>query len=105
MDKQKIIESMLGWLIAARDSSDNSNASLRASAKTMYYEFSPHTESSDDLDEIRATLGLPDDTPEPLAGIIWRLQQRIEELEQIVRGPFPHPELQDLDKPEVDIEG
>ncbi len=37
---------------------------------------------ADDLTEIRATLDLPDDTPEPLVGIIWRLQQRIEDLEQ-----------------------
>ncbi len=86
MDKQKIIESMLGWLVAARDSSDNSDASLRTSAKTMYYEFSPYTELPDDLSEIKATLGLPDDTPEPLVGIIWDLQQRIEDLEGLIKN-------------------
>ena len=43
----------------------------------------------DDLTEIRCALSLPEDTPEPLVGIwdgIWRLQQRIEDLEEEVRG-------------------
>lgn len=38
-------------------------------------------EYPDDLNEIKSALGLPDDTPEPLVGAIWRLQQRIEDLE------------------------
>lgn len=95
MDKQKIIESMLGWLIAARDSSGNNDAELRLSAKTMYYEFFPFEQPSDDLSEIRSALNLPEDTSEPLVGVIWRLQQRVEELEYMIRGPFPYenPEL------------
>jgi len=57
-------------------------------------------DEQDNLNGIRTALGLPDDTPEPMVGLIWDLQQRIEELEEKIRGPFPHPELQDLDKPE-----
>lgn len=38
--------------------------------------------AKDDLAEIKSALGLPDDTPEPLVGAIWRLQQRIEDLEE-----------------------
>ncbi len=45
----------------------------------------PHAESLDDLAEIKSALGLPDDTPEPLVGVIWRLQQRIEILEDWIR--------------------
>ncbi len=40
----------------------------------------------DYLASVRAALGLPDDTPEPLVGVIWRLQQRIEDLEERVEG-------------------
>lgn len=36
----------------------------------------------DDLTEIKSALDLPDDTLEPLVGVIWRLQQRIEDLEE-----------------------
>jgi len=39
----------------------------------------------DDLAEIKSALGLPDDTPEPLVGVIWDLQQRLETLERWVR--------------------
>ncbi|KKN31699.1 hypothetical protein LCGC14_0821220 [marine sediment metagenome] len=39
--------------------------------------------TSSGLTEIKAALGLPDDTPEPLVGVIWRLQQRIEDLEEM----------------------
>ncbi len=42
----------------------------------------PNIEPSDDLSEIKSSLGLPDDTPEPLVGVIWHLQQRIEDLEK-----------------------
>lgn len=37
---------------------------------------------SDDLTEIRRALGLPPGTSEPLVGLIWRLEQRIEDLEE-----------------------
>ena len=39
----------------------------------------------DDLAEIKSILGLPDDTLEPLVGLIWRLQQRVEALEDWIR--------------------
>lgn len=86
MDKQKIVDVITGWLIAARDSPRESDASLRLSAKAAYYEILRHIESSGsgDLNEIKANLGIPDDTPEPLVGVIWRLQQRIEGLEERV---------------------
>ncbi len=35
----------------------------------------------DGLTEIKSALGLPDDTSEPLVGLIWGLEQRIEDLE------------------------
>ena len=85
MDKQKIIEVLTGWLIAARESPDDSDESLRLSAEAAYNEITRHAKPSDDLTEIKSALGLPDDTPEPLVGLIWRLQQRIEVLEAWIR--------------------
>jgi len=142
MDEQKIIDIITDWLIAARESPKDSDASLRLSAKTAYYEILHHMRGasvegirpgkqdlidilskviqkygnsltehmahpddyesfaknfnsadcakrcadalppSDDLSEIRGALGLPKATPEPLVGVIWRLQQRIEDLEK-----------------------
>ncbi len=101
MERKEAIKILTGWLIAARESPDDSDESLRLSAEAAYNEITRHAKPSDDLTEIKSALGLPDDTPEPLVGLIWRLQQRVEALESTVRGPFPHPELQDLDKPEV----
>lgn len=83
MDEQKVVDLITEWLIAARESPKDTDASLRLSAKTVYYEILRHLKHSDDLIEIRIALGLPDDTPEPLVGLIWRLQQRIEELEVV----------------------
>lgn len=42
----------------------------------------------DDLSEIKSALGLPDDTPEPLVGVIWRLEQRIEDLGKEIKQPI-----------------
>ncbi len=160
MNEQKVIEIMTSWLIAARESPNDSDASMRKSAETMHceiarqdrieekgekdkikaiikvlykhvtffldksgepekiakeilaagstpddlaeFESDPHTivksphgdlklfdppdlkgRPLDDLTEIKSALDLPDDTPEPLVGLIWGLQQRIEDLEQI----------------------
>lgn len=53
----------------------------------LLYKITEQTPSprSDDLTEIKSALGLPDDTPEPLVGVIWRLQQRVEDLEESLR--------------------
>ncbi len=100
MDKQKTIDALTSWFIAARDSGNDSDKSLRLSAEAAYNEITRHEKPSDDLSGIKSALGLPEDTPEPLVGLVWRLQQRIEDLEEMVRGPFPHPELSEVDKPE-----
>jgi len=38
----------------------------------------------DYLSSVKGALGLSEDTPEPLVGVIWRLQQRIEDLERAI---------------------
>lgn len=55
-------------------------------ATEIYEAILPYINPLDDLAEIRVALGLPDDTPESLVGIIWRLQQRIEDLEEKYGG-------------------
>ncbi len=53
--------------------------------------------TSSGLSEIKSALDLPDDTPEPLVGLIWGLQQRIEVLEQMDR-PWPLAGGEEMDK-------
>lgn len=101
INRQKIIEDRLGEFMRGGGYPSYAVAEIKDLAKYICIALFPNARASGDLSEIRAALGLPEDIPEPLVGLIWRLQQRIEDLEEMIRGHYPLAglSLRDLDEP------